>query len=137
MDELRSMCCLLCLQGEGGLKAEAVATVMAAVDLARVRQPVHVEASGHEEEPVDLRREACVPPPSEQRQVGPLPVFSSSLPSRAPTLSNLFAVHSVGHSRSKELQNPPARWRLVLPPPQFHISQFLKLLFLNMTLAMR
>lgn len=43
MDVLRSMCCWLCLQAGGGNRAGAVATVVAAVDLARVRQPLHVE----------------------------------------------------------------------------------------------
>lgn len=50
MDVLRSMCCWLCLQAEGGKRAGAVATVMAAVDLARVRLPVHVEGGRAEEE---------------------------------------------------------------------------------------
>lgn len=36
---LRPVCCLLCLQAETEKKADAVATVVAAVDLARVRQP--------------------------------------------------------------------------------------------------
>ena len=51
--------CLFCLQGEGVGRAGAVATVMAAVDLARVRQPVHVEKSGAEEEPVVLQLQAA------------------------------------------------------------------------------
>ena len=34
---------------------------MAAVDLARVRQPVHVERCGAEEEPVDLQQQAAAP----------------------------------------------------------------------------
>lgn len=50
MAVLRSLCCLLCLQAEGGIKAEAVATVVAAVDLARVRQPVHAEGDRAEDE---------------------------------------------------------------------------------------
>ena len=50
MDVLRSMCCWLCLQAVGGKRAGAVATVVAAVDLARVRQPVHVEGGRTEEE---------------------------------------------------------------------------------------
>lgn len=62
MDVLRSMCCLLCLQGEGGKKAEAVATVVAAVDLARVLKPVHAEG-GQAEEPeaveVEIRQQAA------------------------------------------------------------------------------
>lgn len=49
MDVLRSMC-WLCLQAGGGKRAGAVATVMAAVDLARVRQPVHAEGGRAEEE---------------------------------------------------------------------------------------
>lgn len=47
------MCCTFCLQAEGGKKAEAVATVVAAVDLARVRQPAHAEGGGAEEEAVE------------------------------------------------------------------------------------
>ena len=50
MDDLRSKCYFLCLQAEGGKKAGAVATVMAAVDLARVRLPVHGEGGVAEEE---------------------------------------------------------------------------------------
>lgn len=50
MDVLRSELSFLCLQAEGGKKAEAVATVVAAVDLARVRLPVHVEGGAAEEE---------------------------------------------------------------------------------------
>lgn len=50
MDALRSMCCLLCLQGEGGKKSEAVATVVAAVDLARVRKPMQAEGTQAEEQ---------------------------------------------------------------------------------------
>lgn len=50
MDDLRSKSSSLCLQAEGGKKAEAVATVMAAVDLARVRLPVHGEGGVAEEE---------------------------------------------------------------------------------------
>lgn len=40
----------MCLQAEGGKKAEAVATVVAALDLARVRQPAHAEGRVKEEE---------------------------------------------------------------------------------------
>ncbi|KAM4608731.1 titin-like [Polymixia lowei] len=69
-------------EAEGGKRAEAVATVVAAVDLARVRQPVHVEDSGAEEEDVgsELRQQASVA--SEQQyeairtvrtQAGPMP----------------------------------------------------------------
>ncbi|KAJ3591665.1 hypothetical protein NHX12_006797, partial [Muraenolepis orangiensis] len=46
-------------EGEGGGRAGAVATVVAAVDLARVRQPVHVERCGAEEEPIDLQQQAA------------------------------------------------------------------------------
>ena len=53
--------CLFCLQGEGVGRVGALATVMAAVDLARVRQPVHVEQSGAEEEPVALQLQAAAP----------------------------------------------------------------------------
>lgn len=64
MDVLRSMCCWLCLQAEGGKRAGAVATVVSAVDLARVRQPVHVEGGRAEEEDADaveaeLRQQAA------------------------------------------------------------------------------
>ncbi|XP_059930648.1 titin-like isoform X4 [Gadus macrocephalus] len=48
-------------EGEGVGRVGAVATVMAAVDLARVRQPVHVEQSGAEEEPVALQLQAAAP----------------------------------------------------------------------------
>lgn len=45
---------LFCFQAEGGKKAEAVATVLAAVDLARVRQPGHDEGGvAAEEEAVE------------------------------------------------------------------------------------
>lgn len=56
------MCCWLCLQAEGGKRAGAVATVMAAVDLARVRQPVHVEGGRAEEDKAveaELRQQAA------------------------------------------------------------------------------
>ena len=55
MDVLRSMCHFLCLQAGGGKRAGAVATVVAAVDLARVRQPVHADGGrGEEEEAVEV-----------------------------------------------------------------------------------
>lgn len=53
---------LLCLQAEGGKRAGAVATVVAAVDLARVRQPALVEGGRAEEDEaveVDLRQQAA------------------------------------------------------------------------------
>lgn len=53
MDVLSSMCCWFCLQAEGGKRAGAVATVVAAVDLARVRGPVHVEGGRAEEREVE------------------------------------------------------------------------------------
>lgn len=62
MGVLRSMCWLLCLQGEGGKKSEAVATVVAAVDLARVRKPVHAEgdqAGEQEAIEVEMRQQAA------------------------------------------------------------------------------
>lgn len=49
---------LLCFQAEGGKKAEAVATVVAAVDLARVRLPVHEEGGlADEEEELEIRQQ--------------------------------------------------------------------------------
>lgn len=54
VDVLRPMYCCLCLQAEGGKRAGAVATVLAAVDLARVRQPVHVEGGQADEEAVEV-----------------------------------------------------------------------------------
>lgn len=48
----------LCLQAEGGKRAGAVATVVAAVDLARVRLPVHAEGGVAEEEEVEVRQQA-------------------------------------------------------------------------------
>lgn len=62
VDVLRSLCCRLCLQAEGGKRAGAVATVLAAVDLARVRQPAHAEGGRAEEDEavkVDLRQQAA------------------------------------------------------------------------------
>lgn len=50
VDAVRSKCSSLCLQAGGGKRAGAVATVVAAVDLARVRQPVHVEGGAEQEE---------------------------------------------------------------------------------------
>lgn len=53
MDVLRSLYCWLCVQAGGGKRAGAVATVVAAIDIARVRQPVHVEGTETEEEDAD------------------------------------------------------------------------------------
>lgn len=69
------MCCWLCLQAEGGKRAGAVATVMAAVDLARVRQPVHVEGGRGEEEKAEaveaeLRQQAAAVAADQQYQAG-------------------------------------------------------------------
>lgn len=77
MDVLRSMCCLLCLQGEGGKKAEAVATVVAAVDLARVRKPVHAEGGQAEEQEaieVEMRQQAVTTAEKHIVATKPLPV---------------------------------------------------------------
>lgn len=57
MDVLISMCCWLCLQAEGGKRTGAVATVVAAVDLARVRQPAHVKSSQAEEKEAELKQQ--------------------------------------------------------------------------------
>ena len=75
MDVLRSMCCWLCPQAEGGKRAGAVATVVAAVDLARVRQPVHAEGGRAEEEEAieaELKQEATTAATAadQQYQVG-------------------------------------------------------------------
>lgn len=48
---------LVCPQGGGENKAEAVATVVAAVDLARVRVPAPREGARTEEEQVEVRIE--------------------------------------------------------------------------------
>lgn len=65
------MCCWLCLQAEGGKRAGAVATVVAAVDLARVRQPVHVEGGRAEEEEeaveAELRQQAAATMAADQQ----------------------------------------------------------------------
>ena len=68
------LCAACCLQGEGEKKAEAVATVVAAVDLARVRLPVQEEGGWTEEEKaVDLKQQATAPAEAavstEQRRV--------------------------------------------------------------------
>lgn len=47
------MCCWFCLQAEGGIRAGAVAKVVAAVDLARTRGPVHVEGGQAEKQEVE------------------------------------------------------------------------------------
>jgi len=69
------MCRWLCLQAEGGKRAGAVATVVAAVDLARVRQPVHVEAGRAEEQgveavEVELRQQAAASVTDQQYRAG-------------------------------------------------------------------
>lgn len=53
------MCCLLCLQAEGEKKAEAVATVVAAVDLARVLQPVTLEEEEEATVHVETKQQAA------------------------------------------------------------------------------
>lgn len=59
---LRSMCCSLFLQAVGEKKAEAVATVVAAVDLARVRKPVLEEGDrAEEDEAVDMKEQEATP----------------------------------------------------------------------------
>ncbi len=67
---------LVCLQAEGGKRAGAVATVVAAVDLARVRLPVHVEGAqaDDEEEAValkaELRQQATAMAAAQQYEAG-------------------------------------------------------------------
>lgn len=79
VDVLTSMRDCSCLQLEGEKKAEAVATVVAAVDLARVRQPPHEEEGIAEEEEaveVEIRGTPVVSEPSpvqiSQVQTSPL-----------------------------------------------------------------
>lgn len=80
LSSLRSLCCSLFLQAEGEKKAEAVATVVAAVDLARVRKPVLKEGDrAEEDEAVDVKEQEAAPAdkpaqatksaPEEQRHV--------------------------------------------------------------------
>lgn len=47
------MFCWFCLQAGGGERAGAVAKVVAAVDVARTREPLHVECSRSEEQKVE------------------------------------------------------------------------------------
>ncbi|KAK2840469.1 hypothetical protein Q5P01_014209 [Channa striata] len=64
-------------EGEGGKKAGAVATVVAAVDLARVRQPVHAEGSRADEEEaaeVEIRQQAVTTAEKQIVATKPLPV---------------------------------------------------------------
>ncbi|KAJ4923666.1 hypothetical protein JOQ06_014150 [Pogonophryne albipinna] len=94
MAALPSLCCWLCLQAGGG-KAVAVATVMAAVDLARVRQPVvygaedeeagltqlavsQQVAEGHMITPEHLNQIQTETPPQVDSGLAPLPHFTVS-----------------------------------------------------------
>lgn len=70
---LSSLCCWFYLQAEGGTKAGAVAKVVAAVDLARIRQPVHVEGGRAEEvETVEaeMRQQTVAMSADQQYQIG-------------------------------------------------------------------
>lgn len=67
----------VCLQAEGGTRAGAVATVVAAVDLARVRLPVRAEDGVAEEEKVEVRQQA-------REIVAEKHAFESELPAPAP-----------------------------------------------------
>lgn len=91
--ESYSICCFLCLQAEGGKKAEAVATVVAAVDLARVRQPVHAEGGQAEEEEeaveAETRQQAAM---TVEKHV----VATKTLPSEPPAaIAVTFEQHGV------------------------------------------
>ncbi|KAI4798309.1 hypothetical protein KUCAC02_022152 [Chaenocephalus aceratus] len=94
MAALPSLYCWLCLQAGGG-KAVAVATVMAAVDLARVRQPVvcgaedeeagltqiavsQQVAEGHVTTPEHLHQIQTETPPQVDSGLAPLPHFTVS-----------------------------------------------------------
>lgn len=154
----------LCLQAEGGKKAEAVATVVAAVDLARVRLPEHAEDGLAEEEEAveaEIRQQgremtevkhivetktlpaelpAVVSVASERHrvqvsQVGGVSFILEIIPDNTSFLTS--SINSVGYSRFREQQNSPPMWTLVSRRPQFHISQFLKFPFLNTSLATR
>lgn len=76
------MCCLLCLQGEGGKKSEAVATVVAAVDLARVRKSLHAEddqAGDQEAMEVEMRQQTAA---TAEKQI----VTTKKLPAESPAV---------------------------------------------------
>lgn len=144
----------LCLQAEGGKKAGAVATVVAAVDLARVRLPL---ADEEEEEAAEgeIRQQAkeittekrvvetkilgAGPPPalsvaSDQRRVQVTQVRHVLLdipPVAAPVL-----IRSVDHSRFRGQTCPPT-WTLPPHRLRFHILLFLKFLSPNTKRATR
>lgn len=144
----------MCLQAEGGKKAGAVATVVAAVDLARVRLPL---AEDEEEEAAEgeIRQQAreitgerrvvetkilgagpspAPPVTSDQRGVQVTQVRHLLLDVPAAAASVL--TRSVDHSRFRGQRCPP-RW--TLPPHRLHshILPFLKFLSPNMKLATR
>lgn len=144
----------LCLQAEGGKKAGAVATVVAAVDLARVRLPLadddeeEAAEGGIGQQPQEITTEkhvvetkilgagppAAVSVTSDQRRVQVSQVrhlLMDITPVAAPVL-----IRSVDHSRSRGQKCPPA-W--TLPPHRlhFHILLFLKFLSPNTKLATR
>lgn len=143
----------LCPQAEGGKKAGAVATVVAAVDLARVRLPLADEeeetAEGEvsqqakeittEKRVVETKVVGAGPPAavamtSDQRRVQVSQVrhlLLDATPVAAPLLTR-----SVDHFRFKEQRCPPT-WTLPPHRPHFHILLFLKFLFPNMKLATR
>lgn len=96
------MYCCLCLQAEGGKRAGAVATVLAAVDLARVRQPVHVEGGRTEEEEaveVGLRQQGAAAMVADQQY-------------RAGRTTTRVQADQM-HTTAQELRREPT-----LPPPQ-------------------
>lgn len=159
--------------------------MVAAVDLARVRKPLHAEGGHAEEETIqsDLKQQMMmatteqqvtvkteavhipmIPPMAIQTTTDDqsihvtqvcylfimkrclLPSFLRKLNIQCPACYSNFCIefivltlsHSVGYFRYEEVQKLLSpTWMLPLRHPQFHISQFQKLLFLNLTLAMR
>lgn len=139
----------LCLQAEGGKRAGAVATVLAAVDLARVRLPVHAEGGVAEEEEVEVRQQAreivaekrvveSKPPPTELPAPAPAPAPVSVASERHTVQVSQVGADSFCHdcdaNADAALFNrallvtpvpenrsvvPSGRWRGADPPPTF------------------
>lgn len=134
--------------------------MLAAVDQARVRKPVHVESALAEDE-MDIKQQAML---SAKQQAAskmevlqiPSEILSTSTEQtiqvsqvrsllRQATFAqmkdgSLFPIHQpflLIYIRSKELLRLRPRWILALPHPQSLISQFQKLLSLNLIIALR